>query len=68
MHRYVSKLLAVPTHGLLCLYSAKIPLGFLRLQFMASLKCHSLQPSLDYRVTTKWSDGPRIKRKERVRH
>ncbi len=49
MHKLLSKVLIVPSHGLAALYSSKIPLWFLRLQFVASMNLTTKQPALDYR-------------------
>jgi len=63
--RMVQKVLLVPTHAQVCVFSRKLQLGWLRLQFMAGYNWSRQRPTLDYRVTTKWSDGARFKRKER---
>jgi len=41
-------------------------MNIFRLQFVLSYNWERAAPNLEYRLTTKWSDGPRIKRKERV--
>jgi hypothetical protein len=41
-------------------------LSVFRLQFVLGYNWARRAPSLDYRLTTKWGDGPRIRRKERV--
>ena len=45
----------------------KPQLSVFRLQFVLGYNWARRAPSLDYRLTTKWGDGPRIRRKERVR-
>lgn len=62
----VQKLLLVTTHSQIALFSKKINMKWLRLQFVAGYNWSKNKASLDYRITTKWSDGARIKRKERV--
>jgi hypothetical protein len=64
--RLLHKVLVVPTHSLACAYSAKIPLWVLRLQLMASYNWTTRTPVLNYRLTTKWSEGARVKHKETV--
>ncbi|KAF5830162.1 hypothetical protein DUNSADRAFT_14939 [Dunaliella salina] len=63
----LQKVLLVPTHSQVCAFSKKLQFGWLRLQFMAGYNWARKMPTLDYRVTTKWSDGGRLKRKERYR-
>ncbi len=48
------------------LFSRKIDAKWLRLQFVLGYNWAKNKTTLDYRITTKWSDGPRLKRKERV--
>ena len=62
----VQKLLVVTTHSQVALFSKKINLKWLRLQFVAGYNWSKNKATLDYRITTKWSEGARIKRKERV--
>ncbi|KAI8471417.1 MAG: hypothetical protein J3K34DRAFT_417057 [Monoraphidium minutum] len=63
--RYVRSLLVVPALSTAAAFSSKIQLSVFRLQFVVSYNWQRRQPNLEYRLTTKWSDGPRIKRKER---
>ncbi|KAF8067322.1 hypothetical protein HT031_002370 [Scenedesmus sp. PABB004] len=64
--RYVRSLLVVPEQGQAALYSSKIFFSVFRLQFVLGYNWRRGAPSLDYRLTTKWGDGPRLKRKERA--
>jgi hypothetical protein len=50
------------------LFSRKLQLGWIRLQGVAGYNWLKQKPTLDYRMTTKWGDGPRLRRKERVRN
>mmetsp|Transcript_14552 Transcript_14552/g.42538 ORF Transcript_14552/g.42538 Transcript_14552/m.42538 type:complete len:270 (-) Transcript_14552:423-1232(-) len=61
----VQKLLLVPGHSQVAVFSRKVHMRWLRLQCVAGYNWARQKPTLDYRVTTKWSDGPRMKRKER---
>ncbi|KAL6764036.1 hypothetical protein V8C86DRAFT_2480865 [Haematococcus lacustris] len=61
----VQKLLVVPTHSQVCLFSRKLQWRWLRLQFMAGYNWARMKPTLDYRLSTKWNDGGSIKHKER---
>ncbi|GBF99398.1 hypothetical protein Rsub_12331 [Raphidocelis subcapitata] len=63
--RYVRSLLVVPALSTAAVFSSKIRLNIFRLQFVLSYNWARRAPNLEYRLTTKWSDGPRIKRKER---
>jgi hypothetical protein len=63
--RYVRSLLLVPQLSTAAAFSARIPLGVFRLQCVLSYNWARRAPSLEYRLTTKWSDGARIRRKER---
>lgn len=63
--RYVRSLLVVPALSTAAVFSSKIRLSVFRLQFVLSYNWQRKTPNLEYRLTTKWSDGPRIKRKER---
>ncbi|KIY94322.1 hypothetical protein MNEG_13640 [Monoraphidium neglectum] len=63
--KYVRSLLVIPAMSTAAVFSSKIQLSVFRLQFVASYNWQRRAPSLEYRLTTKWSDGPRIKRKER---
>ncbi|GAX77466.1 hypothetical protein CEUSTIGMA_g4910.t1 [Chlamydomonas eustigma] len=65
--RVVQKLLIIPTHSQAALFSSKIQLGWLRLQGVVGYNWRTKKPSLDYRVSTKWNDGPRVGKKERIR-
>jgi len=67
IRRVVQKLLIIPTHSQVALFSPKIKLGWLRLQGVVSYNWRTKKPSLDYRISTKWNDGPRVGRKERIR-
>jgi hypothetical protein len=62
----VQKVLLVTTHSQLALFSKKINMKWLRLQFVAGYNWTKQKATLDYRITTKWSEGARIKRKEGV--
>lgn len=64
--RYVRSALVVPELGQVALFSSKINISVFRLQFVLGYNWKQRLPSLDYRLTTKWGDGPRLKRKERV--
>jgi len=64
--RAVHKVVLTPLAHLVAVHSAKVGLGVLRLQLSAGFNWARRQPTLDYRLTTKWSDGPRFKRKEVV--
>jgi DNA/RNA endonuclease G (NUC1) len=63
--RYVRSLLVVPALSTAAAFSSKIQLSVFRLQFVVSYNWERKAPNLEYRITTKWSDGPRIQRKER---
>lgn len=62
--KYVRKLLVVPSRCQAALFSSKLALGLFRLQLSAGFDWRKKRPTLDYKITTKWSDGQRIKRKE----
>eukprot|EP00195_Chlamydomonas_chlamydogama_P009442 CAMPEP_0202891212 /NCGR_PEP_ID=MMETSP1392-20130828/1327_1 /ASSEMBLY_ACC=CAM_ASM_000868 /TAXON_ID=225041 /ORGANISM="Chlamydomonas chlamydogama, Strain SAG 11-48b" /LENGTH=332 /DNA_ID=CAMNT_0049574897 /DNA_START=72 /DNA_END=1070 /DNA_ORIENTATION=+ len=64
MSKYMQKMLIIPTHSQVCLFSKKLAWGWLRLQFMAGYQWSKHRPSLDYRISTKWGDTQRLKRKE----
>ncbi|MEW5297198.1 MAG: hypothetical protein WDW38_006022 [Sanguina aurantia] len=63
--RSIQKLLILPQQTTAALYSKKLGWGILRLQFVAGYNWKLRKCMLDYRVTTKWSDGARVKMKER---
>ncbi|GLC45727.1 hypothetical protein PLESTB_000505200 [Pleodorina starrii] len=62
--RFVQKLLVMPQQRFAALYSRKLGWGFLRCQFVAGYFWDTRRPSLDYRLSTKWNEGLRFKRKE----
>jgi len=64
--KYVRSLLVVPALSSAAIYSNKINFSVFRLQFVLGFNYAKRTPSLDYRLTTKWGDGPRLKRKEKV--
>eukprot|EP00882_Tetradesmus_deserticola_P005160 GHRQ01005435.1.p1 GENE.GHRQ01005435.1~~GHRQ01005435.1.p1 ORF type:complete len:211 (+),score=89.28 GHRQ01005435.1:235-867(+) len=64
--QYVRSLLLVPETGQAALFSRKININVFRLQFVLGYNWKQRTPSLDYKLTTKWGDGPRLKRKEQV--
>ncbi|WIA33159.1 hypothetical protein OEZ86_006307 [Tetradesmus obliquus] len=64
--KYVRSLLLVPETGQAAVFSSKININVFRLQFVLGYNWKQHTPSLDYRLTTKWGDGPRLKRKERA--
>lgn len=65
MARYVRSLLVVPALSTAAVFSSKLRLSVFRLQFVASYNWARRAPNLEYRLTTKWSDGARVRRKER---
>ncbi|PNW77284.1 hypothetical protein CHLRE_10g429850v5 [Chlamydomonas reinhardtii] len=62
--RFVQKVLVLPQQHFAALYSRKLAWGILRCQFVAGYFWDRKRPSLDYRLSTKWNEGLRIKRKE----
>ncbi|KXZ56482.1 hypothetical protein GPECTOR_1g431 [Gonium pectorale] len=62
--RFVQKVLLLPQQSFAALYSRKLSWGFLRCQFVAGYFWDRHRPSLDYRLSTKWNEGLRFKRKE----
>ncbi|GFR41325.1 hypothetical protein Agub_g2009 [Astrephomene gubernaculifera] len=62
--RFVQKVLVLPQQRFAALYSRKLAWGFLRCQFVAGYFWDRRKASLDYRLSTKWNDGLRFKRKE----
>lgn len=58
--------LLVPELGQAALFSRKLTVSVFRLQFVLGYNWKHNTPSLDYRLTTKWGDGPRLKRKEQA--
>ncbi|KAG2422945.1 hypothetical protein HYH02_015381 [Chlamydomonas schloesseri] len=62
--RFVQKVLVLPQQHFAALYSRKLAWGILRCQFVAGYFWDRQRPSLDYRLSTKWNEGLRIKRKE----
>eukprot|EP00878_Enallax_costatus_P009408 GHUV01009831.1.p1 GENE.GHUV01009831.1~~GHUV01009831.1.p1 ORF type:complete len:172 (+),score=23.75 GHUV01009831.1:306-821(+) len=66
-NKYVRSLLVIPESGQAALFSRKININVFRLQFVLGFNWKTTTPSLDYKLTTKWGDGPQLKRKECVR-
>ncbi|KAG2498012.1 hypothetical protein HYH03_004270 [Edaphochlamys debaryana] len=54
----------MPQQSFAALYSRKLAWGILRCQFVAGYFWDRQRPSFDYRISTKWNDGLRMKRKE----
>ncbi|EFJ44862.1 hypothetical protein VOLCADRAFT_118601 [Volvox carteri f. nagariensis] len=62
--RFIQKALVMPQQRFAAVYSRKLALSFLRLQFVVGYFWDTRRPTLDYRFSTKWNEGLRFKRKE----
>lgn len=63
--RYMSKFTFTPALSFAAVHSHKLRLGILRLQLVAGFNWDKMRPLIDYRLWTKWDDGPSFKRREK---